>query len=421
MATSNSPAWLDSNQGSQLDPHSILQNGSPSQRRASRASASTSSSAAMRRKREQITRPKAPSSASYSTESSTSTRTANRRAQRNVRTLPSWIDSFEDGDEILVDSLPTDGLLASPIRAHSAQHNHAPAQPTRRISQDGYIDTYDDVSHREKKPETGFFGPKEPVRGRKWDHARDGDPVIMQSGVLPSASPWRMYIKSSMYGPAPAEDGRRVNEEFLQQQTPGYERPWRGDLDGAGDPEKLSGLLYNKKQRRSLFKRWQNLILMHPLVPLMFRMIVLTTSTIALGLSSSVFQLCRKYSYPQNPSTTMAIVVDVVAIPYILYITWDEYTGKPLGLRSPKAKIRLVLLDLFFVIFESANVALAFAALTDDNGTCQVGNNGANHDICARVKALCGILTLALIGWSLTFAVSIFRLVERVGGREEGD
>lgn len=148
---------------------------------------------------------------------------------------------------------------------------------------------------------------------------------------------------------------------------------------------------------------------MHPLVPLMFRMIVLTTSTIALGLSSSVFQLCRKYSYPQNPSTTMAIVVDVVAIPYILYITWDEYTGKPLGLRSPKAKIRLVLLDLFFVIFESANVALAFAALTDDNGTCQVGNNGANHDICARVKALCGILTLALIGWSLTFAVSIFR------------
>jgi hypothetical protein len=67
----------------------------------------------------------------------------------------------------------------------------------------------------------------------------------------------------------------------------------------------------------------------------------------------------------------MAIVVDVVAIPYILYITWDEYTGKPLGLRSPKAKIRLVLLDLFFIIFESANLALAFAALTDNNGSCK--------------------------------------------------
>jgi hypothetical protein len=105
----------------------------------------------------------------------------------------------------------------------------------------------------------------------------------------------------------------------------------------------------------------------------------------------------------------MAIVVDVIAIPYILYITWDEYTGKPLGLRSPKAKIRLVLLDLFFIIFESANLALAFGALTADNGTCKVGTNGRNSIICGRVKALCGILMIALVAWSLTFSTSIFR------------
>jgi hypothetical protein len=148
---------------------------------------------------------------------------------------------------------------------------------------------------------------------------------------------------------------------------------------------------------------------MHPLVPLIFRIIVLTTSIIALGLSGSVHHLSLKYSYAQNPSTTMAVAVDVVAIPYILYITWDEYTGKPLGLRSPKAKIRLVLLDLFFIIFESANLALAFAALTDHDGSCQAGSNGLNDIICGRVKALCGILMLALIAWQLTFALSIFR------------
>jgi hypothetical protein len=105
----------------------------------------------------------------------------------------------------------------------------------------------------------------------------------------------------------------------------------------------------------------------------------------------------------------MAIVVDVVAIPYILYITWDEYTGKPLGLRSPKAKIRLVLLDVFFIIFESANLSLAFGALTDDNGSCQRRNNRLNSEICGRVKSLCGILMVALIAWSMTFSVSIFR------------
>jgi hypothetical protein len=148
---------------------------------------------------------------------------------------------------------------------------------------------------------------------------------------------------------------------------------------------------------------------MHPLVPLVFRVTVLITSVVALGLSASVHHLSNKYFYSQNPSTTMAIVVDVVAIPYILYITWDEYTGKPLGLRSPKAKIRLVLLDLFFIIFESANLALAFAALTDENGSCKKGTNGSNNVICGRVGGLCGILMVALVAWSLTFTVSIFR------------
>jgi hypothetical protein len=126
------------------------------------------------------------------------------------------------------------------------------------MSQDGFVDTYDDVSHGvpEKKAETGFFGGhKDPVKGRKWDHAREGDPVIMQS--LPTSSPWRMYIKSSMYGPALDEDGKKVDEEFLQQQTPGYQKPWRGDQESSSDPEKFASLLHNKKKQRSMIQRVQ--------------------------------------------------------------------------------------------------------------------------------------------------------------------
>lgn len=170
-----------------------------------------------------------------------------------------WIDSFETGDEAL-SAEPTDTLLSTPSRAHSAQHNTTPTPLIRRVSQDGFVDTYDDASHgmSEKRAETGFFGGlREPVRGRKWDHAREGDPVIMQSGVLPTSSPWLSYIRSSMYGPALAEDNRRVTEEFLQQQTPGYQKPWRGDMGDNNDPETLSGLLHSKKQRRSLIQRLQ--------------------------------------------------------------------------------------------------------------------------------------------------------------------
>lgn len=150
---------------------------------------------------------------------------------------------------------------------------------------------------------------------------------------------------------------------------------------------------------------------MHPLVPLGFRLVVLCTSIIALAIAASIHHLSNRYIYAQNPSTTMAIVVDVIAIPYILYVTWDEYTGKPLGLRSPKAKIRLVLVDLWFIIFESANLAIAFEALTDGNGSCTGGETGTNSIVCNRVKALCAILMVALIAWGLTFTVSIFRRV----------
>ncbi len=59
----------------------------------------------------------------------------------------------------------------------------------------------------------------------------------------------------------------------------------------------------------------------------------------------------------------MAIVVDTVAIPYIGYMTWDEYTGKPLGLRPPTQKISLILMDLFFIIFKSVSTTLAFETL----------------------------------------------------------
>jgi hypothetical protein len=170
--------------------------------------------------------------------------------------LKAWIDFFEDGDER--PSTP-DKVLSSPSRAHAAQHNYSATNTARRISQDGYVDPYEDVLHGtgDKKPDTGFFGHREPVRGRKWDHAREGDPVIMQSGVLPTSSPWRSYVKASMYGPGLTDDGERVDQSFLRQQTPGYEKPWRGDLEGNDNSDTLAGLLHSKKRRKSTLHRFQ--------------------------------------------------------------------------------------------------------------------------------------------------------------------
>jgi hypothetical protein len=79
----------------------------------------------------------------------------------------------------------------------------------------------------------------------------------------------------------------------------------------------------------------QRIILKNPFVPLVFRLIVLSFTVAALGLGARVFHeadaVNRQGEGPcsKRASTYMAIVLDSVAVPYIGYITWDEYLSKP--------------------------------------------------------------------------------------------
>lgn len=119
------------------------------------------------------------------------------------------------------------------------------------------MDDFEDTRLQPKKQETKIFGGKRlPVKGRKWDHARDKAPVILQASKAPVTGPeWRTYIKSSQYGPGLSEDGKQVDEDFLRNQTPGYEKPWRGDIEDEDDPEKYGNIFRNRKKQRSLYAR----------------------------------------------------------------------------------------------------------------------------------------------------------------------
>lgn len=110
----------------------------------------------------------------------------------------------------------------------------------------------------------------------------------------------------------------------------------------------------------------------------------------------------------------MAIIVDAVALVYLVYITWDEYTSKPLGLRAPAAKARLILLDIVFIVFDSANLSLAFESLSSVTGACTRAEINSrivprNDLICDRQKALASVLLIALIAWLMTFSISVLR------------
>ena len=141
-------------------------------------------------------------------------------------------------------------------------------------------------------------------------------------------------------------------------------------------------------------------------MPLYLRLTVLVFSLAAMVLAVNIW---RREIDDQSlgASTIMAIGVDAIAIVYLLYIMYDEYTGKPLGLRSAKAKLRLILLDLFFIIFQSANLSLSFDSLIhffDDDYADVRGRQDYE-----KQRGLSAVLLIALVAWLSTFAVSIFR------------
>ena len=220
----------------------------------------------------------------------------------------------------------------------------------------------------------------------------------------------------------------RLNPDF------GYNsvlRPRVGGGDGGGgvghfhDKNHSSTYLSGKP----LYKRiWQTL-LHHPLGPLACRLTVLMTSIVALVLAATIYRRERLGSLSslgqgdrsstdfdsvwladrqqERTQVIVAIVVDVVAIPYIGYITVDDYTGKPLGLRRPQERIRLLLTDLFFIIFKSASTALGFEAMiffTTES------SNGL-------LRALGAFELIGLISWALTLTINIFREIERLVGK----
>jgi hypothetical protein len=81
----------------------------------------------------------------------------------------------------------------------------------------------------------------------------------------------------------------------------------------------------------------QRLLLKNPFIPLAFRLTVLAFSAASLGIAATIYQAVYTVNHDNSAnnncatraSTYMAICVGTVAIPYLGYVTWDEYMSKP--------------------------------------------------------------------------------------------
>ncbi|KAK6346804.1 hypothetical protein TWF696_006912 [Orbilia brochopaga] len=297
---------------------------------------------------------------------------------RAVRTVPTWVQRYEDEDE------------------HADQSPMLPP-PTHKT-------------------------PQKSV----WDNRRENLPVTPRSAAANEGSRWRNFVEQSSGRPFTAASERKDLEVGAVWGDEGLSSPWlanKGEGEGdhvEDDARAIFGI--TARQRQIWYKRFHLVLLNNPMVPLTFRAIIWIVSLFALSFSASIYVMSARNHAKQQPSTVLAIVVDAVALVYIIYITYDEYSGKPLGLRSPKAKIRLIMFDLVFIIFDSANLSLAFDTLYDVSQSCAspitsttlTGSLLTDNPICSRQRALASFLFLALCAWVSTFTVSVFRLVERV-------
>ena len=274
---------------------------------------------------------------------------------------------------------------------------------------------------------------------------------------------WSALLETFRQKNAYTPGAERFNEDFNEKN---YDSPWGGGerlrnaLDGTGLEEQkesrkdewspiasffslgkkknkgrsLRDEPYRNRSQRShymlnerkthIVPAVNRVLLVNPLFPLFLRILMLIFSIIALALASSIFVLSnRTYEgrhVDQQASTIMAIVVQCFAITYLVYIAYDEYSGRPLGLRDPLGKMKLIMLDLLFIIFSSANLALAFNTLDDDRWVCLVSGSSSMYtsfevgSICRRQRGLVSFLLVATFLWVTAFTISIVRVVERV-------
>jgi hypothetical protein len=267
--------------------------------------------------------------------------------------------------------------------------------------------------------------PKSNVPGRKFDHAREGAPVTLSTPMSDSALKWKQFAQAtSHFGehhhdnrPVSSRAGQIVDDDWMRDNMPDLETKWE-PIDESDEVDRMKGFwLFSPAKRKRKILRFHRTIMNHPMVPAVIRMVVLIFSIMALSLAGAIFHHSDTAGCLNNSSTWMAIIVDVVAILYTIYITFDEYTSKPLGLRSHNAKMSLIFLDLAFIVFESANLSLAFQALTDEKWACKDSQDPDfqvcpyTKSICVRQKALTATLLIALFAWISTFTISTLRYV----------
>jgi hypothetical protein len=145
------------------------------------------------------------------------------------------------------------------------------------------------------------------------------------------------------------------------------------------------------------------------LVPLFFRLAILLISIVGLVLAGILFQELL----PISSSTIFIVAWPTIAIVYTLVVMTDEFLSPPIGLRPAFTKLSITLADLFFIMLNIANLTITFSLILE-GPVCH--NSPPRPRQCKLSHALCVILFFGAVAWTITFSVTLVRLVSAVSG-----
>jgi hypothetical protein len=145
------------------------------------------------------------------------------------------------------------------------------------------------------------------------------------------------------------------------------------------------------------------------LVPLFFRLAILLISIVGLVLAGILFQQVK----PITSSTIFIVAWPTIAIVFTLVVMTDEFLSPPIGLRPAFTKLSITLADLFFIMLNIANLTITFSLILD-GPVCHTSPKQLRQ--CKLSHALCVILFFGAVAWTITFSVTLVRLVSAVSG-----
>ncbi|EJT99889.1 hypothetical protein DACRYDRAFT_81488 [Dacryopinax primogenitus] len=167
-------------------------------------------------------------------------------------------------------------------------------------------------------------------------------------------------------------------------------------------------------------KRWRNFCLYHSSTPLLFRLLNLIFTTIALAVAIRM-QLEERHAGVEGvlgSSTAVTIL---------------EYYGRPLGLWRTSAKLAYTLVEVIFVCLWSSALSLAIDNYLTTPLRCAPRNltswwsdqpptpnplspddSDIGQDVCRLQAALIGLVLVGLCSYCSNLIISLFRIFERV-------